>query len=340
MTFEENWPEISSKLARLLAARRVPDCQRDDIMQETAVRLFRAWDRLDPAQGAWGLARAIALHAIADGAAARARYELEELAEVPDRSDPERAGIARFHLSSVRRALSQMSPIDRSILLAEVGAATSPALGRSAMKMARSRARRRLRILVEKPGSWATLPHLSLRIKTYGRRLMHERVLMYPQFAEGAIATMVALALTVTTMGNGTDAAGPRRSTDDIGPGRSIAVVAARTTEPTHAWTASERRELSASHRDYASAHEDPDRRSGEHWLKESAAMAKRDAEQAGKEAKRLGKEAEYLAYLVEEETKRTGKEAERLGKEAEYLADLAQEEAKNLRRLAEELPP
>lgn len=106
MTFEQAWPDISRRLARLLAARRIPDSQRDDIIQETGIKLLRAWDRVDPDQGAWGLARTMALHAIADDANSKRRYEVTELVDLPDASDLEGAGIARFRLASVGRALT------------------------------------------------------------------------------------------------------------------------------------------------------------------------------------------------------------------------------------------
>ena len=323
ITFEENWPQIARRLARLLAARRVPECQRDDIIQETGVRLFRAWHRLDPDQGAWGLARAIAIHAIADGAITHNRYEVTDLTELPEPLDPERAGIARFRLSSVRRALAQMSPTDRRVLLAEVGAAPPPTLGRSAMKMARSRARQRLRVLVEKRGSWSGLPEISLRVRAeYGRRLFHERAVTYQQFAEGAVATIVAVAITVSGLNSSIEGSGSARLQDTVGGLHALGA----------AMTGMDLSNVRTARRAFST----PVIRSDALAGREDLAAKAESAEPWWKDplyARETAQHARHDAEQLQKDTEQARKDAEQIGEDGEQLAE-------DGKQLAEDLPP
>ena len=355
MTFEESWPELSRKLERLLRARHVPDWQRDDIVQETGVRLFRAWDRIDPSLGVWGLARAIAIHAIADSANVRNRYELTEITDLPDPSDSERAGIARFHLSSVRRALPLMSSTDRRVLLAEVGVVSPPALGRSAMKMARSRARQRLRVLVEKPGSWAGLSHIPLRFRTAcAKCFAHDRALVSSHLAEGAIAAFVALVLTVTAM----DSAPPRDAPDGRIDGSAdgpvdVAVALVGRDQPVR-HRAGRASASSALGESTAAGQPGSPGSSGNQW-DDDPLYARQTAEQIGKDAQREGEfwqdqaefwqdQAEAEAEFWQDEAEFWQDQAEAEGEfwreQAQFLAHAAHEEARRAKRTAEELLP
>lgn len=324
MTFEQRWPEISRKLARLLIARRVPEPLRDDIIQETGIRLLRVWHRVDPNRGAWGLARTIAIHAIADGASNQGRYEvleLEELAETADTSDSEQAGIARFRLSSVRLALSHMSIADRRILLAELGAASPPSLARSAMKMARSRARQRLRVLVQKPGSWAGLPYIPLRgrLGTFQRSCLGSPS-AHPQLVEGVAAAALALALTVTTPQIGNSFAEPRQLSDGQGDSRSLIVD----------------RPLIAADRGYATEH---GRRAQEDSVSQANAepsTTEEDESHEGTTAKHVMQDAEH----VKQDADQAKKDADQAGRDAEQMKKDAEQLKKDAEQLAEDLPP
>ena len=344
MTFEESWPEITRRLMRFLAARGVPDSYRDDIIQETGVRLFRTWHRVDPDPGVWGLARTIAVHAIVDHAQRKPDYDVTDLTQLPDDSDLEVAAIARFRLASVGRALTQMSSMDRRILLSEVGAASPPRLGRSATKMARLRARQRLRVMVHKPGSWGVLSPLSLRLRFASGRRFFERSLMYPPFAEGGIAVVVTLAVTLATLDLGAAAAAPFASSGPIGGPPGVGIATVDLINGSHRPVAARGTGVSpeAANADPVKAREEKPEK---HWLRDDPLYAQETAHQAREDAEHLGGDAEQAAQDVRtaaQEFHDGGKEiAEELAKiaeeEARYAAKLARKEARYAQEMAEE---
>ena len=150
LTFEEWWAELADAVRAWLLRRRVPPHLTDDIVQETGLRLFKMWDEIDAMRSPRGLAFTIASNLLWDERNRRAAREI--VGEVPEQSceDVERAGIARLELARVRRAMSRLSPQQRSVLLAEIGEDDSePASSADAIKMMRMRARRKLTTLLE-----------------------------------------------------------------------------------------------------------------------------------------------------------------------------------------------
>ena len=149
--FEQQWPDLARRLDAMLAGKRVPAHKRDDIVQETGLRLFRMWDQVDPDRPLWALVVTIALNLLRDEA--RKRPEREVLGLVPDRAadqDVERAGLARLEWHRVQNAMNQLSPAHRSILMAELGdEPVASTRGPNAAKMLRMRARRRLSALLD-----------------------------------------------------------------------------------------------------------------------------------------------------------------------------------------------
>jgi DNA-directed RNA polymerase specialized sigma24 family protein len=161
--FEHQWPSIQSGLKSLLARKKVPTLEHEDLIQETALRLYGMWGRVDPTRSPWPLAVTIALNLVRDGTRHRPIRELSsaEVPDVPDLHEVERAGLARVELGRVRAALGELSPAYRQSLLVEVGDATARAdAGAAAQKMTRVRARRKLVQLVEKVSAVLTLRHL------------------------------------------------------------------------------------------------------------------------------------------------------------------------------------
>ena len=331
MTFEESWPEISRRLMRFLVARGVPDSYRDDIVQETGMRLFRTWHRVDPDQGAWGLARTIAVHAIVDYAQRKSDYDETDLTQLPDNWDLEVAGIARFRLASVDRALTQMSSTDRRILLSEVGAASPPRLGRSATKMARLRARQRLRVMVHKPGSWGVLSPLSLRLRFASGRRFFKRSMMYPQFAEGAMAVVVTLAITVAALTPGAGAVAPFASSTPM-QGHLAAGVA--TTTMLDDDRANAARGAATSPQGTSGPTVEGVEVPEERWLRNDPLYAQETAQQAGEDANQFHSDAQQAAQDVREGAQFFHDEAKR---EARYAVKLAREEARYAQEMAEE---
>ncbi len=149
--FENLWPALARRLHAMLSAKRVPPHKRDDIVQETGLRLFGMWEHVDPQRSIWGLTVTIALNLLRDEA--RRHPEREVLGLVPERateSDVETVGLARLELRRVREAMAHLSPDHRSILLAELGDHEAPnGRGPNATKMLRMRARRRLTALLD-----------------------------------------------------------------------------------------------------------------------------------------------------------------------------------------------
>ncbi|HYP24320.1 MAG TPA: sigma-70 family RNA polymerase sigma factor [Actinomycetota bacterium] len=149
--FEQQWPDLAKRLDTMLAGKRVPAHKRDDIVQETGLRLFRMWGQVDPERPLWALVVTIALNLLRDEA--RKHPEREVLGLVPDRAadqDVERAGLARLEWRRVQSAMTQLSPDHRSILMAELGDEyATPSRGPNATKMLRMRARRRLNALLD-----------------------------------------------------------------------------------------------------------------------------------------------------------------------------------------------
>lgn len=156
--FESEWRTLAPIVERALARRGVPKWLRDDVIQETALRLYRSWDQVDPDRGATGLALKIANNALWDEQNRRRVVELPGV--LPERAaadDVEGAGLARLELRRVGSVLALLSPTHRSVLLAEVGQGSEPSSSSAATKMLRLRARRKMRSLLDAASAGAGL---------------------------------------------------------------------------------------------------------------------------------------------------------------------------------------
>ena len=160
--FEEMWPELSTRLRRVLRSRRVPTDVIDDLVQEAGLKLYRSWDRVDP-DTVWAFANTVVLNLVRDEMRkqeVRHRLTPAPIEESENRFDE--SILARLELKRVRRVLTRLPHVDRSVLLAEWGEASdiefvSPA----AHKMAKMRARKRLRAALDRAS--ALLPVWRLR---------------------------------------------------------------------------------------------------------------------------------------------------------------------------------
>lgn len=157
--FDEAWPALERRVRSVLAARGVRGEELHDLTQETGLRLFRAWDTLDPERPAAPYATTIALNAWRDGlkrAATTRETLIASVPEQPDVLDVERTVLARLEVSRVSAALSLLRPRDRDALMAEEAG--------PAHRMARMRARRELLAAMERAsallGALAGLRHL------------------------------------------------------------------------------------------------------------------------------------------------------------------------------------
>lgn len=159
--FDDVWSEMRDRLARVLAARGVPAQDREDLLQETALRLYRVWDNLDPAQPVWPYAVTIALNLWRDTLRSAATHVREVSPIVafdnPDDLDVERTVIARQELATVGAALRDLAPEQRRLVLEtdELTNVVRPL--RAAERMSRMRVRRELARVVGRASAIAAL---------------------------------------------------------------------------------------------------------------------------------------------------------------------------------------
>jgi len=159
--FDDVWSELRDRLARVLAARGVPAQDREDLLQETALRLYRVWGNLDPEQPVWPYAVTIALNLWRDSLRSAATHVREVSPIVafdnPDDLDVERTVIARQELATVSAALRELAPEQRRLVLEtdELTSVVRPL--RAAERMSRMRVRRELARVVGRASAIAAL---------------------------------------------------------------------------------------------------------------------------------------------------------------------------------------
>lgn len=136
--------------AMLLRRGLKPDTA-DDVVQETAVRLWKSWSNLDTDKPLWPLVRRIALNCLADRYRNPDEPPIGEVPEEADAYDITEHAFARVRLAALLEALHSLRPRDRSVLLAEIGIGDRAPTG-SASKMARLRARTRLSDALDRIG--------------------------------------------------------------------------------------------------------------------------------------------------------------------------------------------
>lgn len=155
--FEEEWREIALRLRRAVYRAGVPADECEDVVQETALRLFRSWGSVDQERSIEAYARVIALNVWRDRL--RTGPSRVVVGQVPDQAavdaDVERIGLARLEVRSVGLALRELPPGERQLLLAPLLGPSRGAPLADALRMARMRARRHLRALLERAGAVA-----------------------------------------------------------------------------------------------------------------------------------------------------------------------------------------
>ena len=166
--FEAEWPLLARRLKLFLGRKKVPASQVEDLIQETALRLYKMWDSVDRSRPACALTVTIALNLLRDEYRKAGHADIvSDLPDIPHSCDVERVGMARVELGRVRDALALMTPAHRSVLLAEVGygvLAAEPA----GDKMRRMRARRKLTQLLEQVSAIFVLPTRKLSDAIHG----------------------------------------------------------------------------------------------------------------------------------------------------------------------------
>ena len=225
-SFEKQWPEVSKRLAGMLAGKRVNATKREDLVQETGLRLFGMWESVDRNRPVWPLAVTIALNLIRDEA--RRKRDLEILGVMPDLPaghDVEEEGLARLELERVQEAMSKLSPAHRSVLMIEMGDVPPTSVkGSNATKMLRHRARRALTMLLETAAVRAAVINFKARrILLFGDRVLIGRSGSMPgdEAMAPAIAAIIA-ALALGTLPADSFGIGGPHNTDREGIHRSV----------------------------------------------------------------------------------------------------------------------
>ena len=161
-SFEDQWPPIAARLTKRMA-RSCPDpTEREDLVQEVGLRLFRMWDRVDD-RPLWPLVLTIALNLRRDACRAWHEPAMPLTHDVPATFDVERESLARVELRRVQEALQLLSATHRDVLLAEIGKLPPVGMTPAAVKMTRMRARRRLSELLD--GSSGIFVFVTYRVK-------------------------------------------------------------------------------------------------------------------------------------------------------------------------------
>ena len=211
-SFECEWPEIARWLKGALARRGVPFNTLDDVVQETGCRLFGMWERVDMSRSTRALALAIATNFVWDERNRRFHPEpVEELPETASTNDVEAAGIARFELARVKRALGDLNPSHQQALLAEIGNAEPPAISQAALKMLRHRARRRLHLILDSASAGCLIFSVKLRDLSFRLQQATRRYATAIETPSGTVAAACAAAVTLSTTAM---ASPPAESTD------------------------------------------------------------------------------------------------------------------------------
>lgn len=165
--FRSQWPGTARRIGGTLARHGVPARDRDDVLQETALRLYRSWPAIDQRRGVEPYARAVALNVWRDQVR-RPAYAGEVLGDVPERPDGgdvvERTTFARLEIARVRTALGRLRPTEQTLLRDAVESADGPSsVVPASLRMARMRARRQLVAVLRAASAWAAAVGVALR---------------------------------------------------------------------------------------------------------------------------------------------------------------------------------
>ncbi|HEX2241629.1 MAG TPA: RNA polymerase sigma factor [Actinomycetota bacterium] len=149
--FQDEWPEISRHIQALLIRCRVPEALREDLLQETALRILHLQDAIDPDRSVRALSSTIALNLLRDHIRREKRLvPVFDLTLVAELQDVESEVIARDEWRRVSAAIARLKPAQRVALLATAGLTAPPAgHSASAIRVLRMRARQQLRSILD-----------------------------------------------------------------------------------------------------------------------------------------------------------------------------------------------
>lgn len=152
--FTETWRRVEPEVRRSLSS--APRDVVEDVVQETGIKLLRAWPSIDHTRPVAPFAVTVARNCLRDELRKLSRQAAAELPEdIEVRDDLHTQVSARLELERVTSLLPRLTPGQRAALLGEVEGARVGAEAPRA-KMMRSRARRRLRELLAQAGGYVT----------------------------------------------------------------------------------------------------------------------------------------------------------------------------------------
>ena len=192
--FDREWPALAPRLIRFLAGAGVAADDREDVVQEAALRLYRAWPTIDVKRGVEPFAKTVALNVWRDQTRRRRNETpLELVADRPSgQPSVEDVAVVRTELSLVGRGLRHLSHRQRDLILAPLRSASEPPSSGSA-RVARSRARQQLRAWLEAASAVALLVAAAVR------RLATDRARHAPAMAMASGAVVLAAVVATST---------------------------------------------------------------------------------------------------------------------------------------------
>ena len=147
--FEAQWPDVEARLRRLLAARNVPPSEREDLVQEVAVRALASAVEFPSSDNFFAWASTVARHLCVDVLRGRAlaQSRLSALAHSP--RDVEAEVETRLDLAAAKAFVAKLSAQEREALLGETGGVRQP----SSFYVQRHRLRRKMQKAIDGLGS-------------------------------------------------------------------------------------------------------------------------------------------------------------------------------------------
>jgi DNA-directed RNA polymerase specialized sigma24 family protein len=129
--FEQAWPTVEARLRRVMAARRVPEADRDDLLQEVAARALASGVAFESADdlGPWAATVLRRLHVDLHRRSNRIGFAMSD-GDVPGDDVDAAAEVAvtveaRMDLDAVAKVMATWSPATRQVLLETERAGTT-----------------------------------------------------------------------------------------------------------------------------------------------------------------------------------------------------------------------
>lgn len=222
--FESAWASLAPRLKKALACRGIPGDAIDDVVQETAARLWERWAALDRSSPLWNLALTIALRLGYDDS--RRRQRLQLMPEPPSTrpEDGEERALQRAQLREAAHQIGTLPTHFQAVLLEQLGEAESSLGPAARIAVVRFRARQALR---ERLGPWAPSA-IGVRVRELFARIEAHLIATAPSWSSG-VSTLIAASIIV-----GAGATSSAAVTAASATGLPASAPTRRAIDPTH----------------------------------------------------------------------------------------------------------